>query len=130
MTRIEKHDPYAMRSFEQILSLFDGGDFLAELLSGHRQLQQDLLDHAAVHGTKGCKGVLTLQIGYQLGKSHDVAMSATVTFTPPKKPASSAAAYLDESGELTLYSPMLRRMHEPVRDATDYDPETGEVRDA
>lgn len=130
MSNIETHDPYTMRSLEQILSLFDGGEFLAELMAGHKQLQQDLLDHSEVHGNKGCQGKMTLNVAYALGKSGDVSMSATVSFTPPKKPASSAAAYLDGNGELTLFSPMLRRMNEPVRDVTPHDPETGEVRDA
>jgi hypothetical protein len=118
-----------MRTFEQILALFDGGDFLEKLLDGHRQLQLDLLEFKDEHGAKGCEGSLTLKIDYALGKSGDVAMGATVTFKPPKKPPASAAAYIGEDGELTLYSPLLARMQRPVRDVTDFDSETGEVRD-
>lgn len=125
----EPHDPYKLRSIEQILRLFDGGEFLAEVLEGHKQLQRDLLDHKEEHGTKGCSGSMTLTINYALGKSGDVSMGATVAFKPPKKPPSSAAAFINDDGELTLYSPFMARMHEPVRDVTDYDPETGEVRD-
>ncbi|MCZ4351569.1 hypothetical protein O4H61_03485 [Roseovarius aestuarii] len=123
------HDPYKMRTLEQIFALFDGGDFLAEVMEGHKQLQLDLLEHKAEHGTKGCAGTMTLQISYALGKSGDVGMGATASFKPPKKPPSSAAAFINDNGELTLYSPFMARMHQPVRDATDYDPETGEVRD-
>lgn len=125
----EPHDPYKMRSLEQILRLFDGGDFLQQIMKDHRQLQHDLLDHKAEHGTKGCQGSMTITVSYALGKSGDVDMGATATFKGPKKPASSAAAFLNEQGELTLYSPMMKQMHEPVRDVTDYDPETGEIRD-
>lgn len=127
----DAHDPYKMRSLEQILQLFDGGDFLAEVMAGHKQLQIDLLDHKAEHGTKGCSGKMTLEVSYALGKSGDVGMGATVTFKPPKKPPSSAAAFINESGELTLYSPFMARMHQPVRDVEDYDfeQETGEIRD-
>lgn len=128
----QPRDPYKMRTLEQILALFDGGDFLPEVMDGHRQLQLDLLAHRDEHGTKGCSGSMTLEISYALGKSGDVAMGAAVKFKPPKKPASSAAAFINDDGELTLYSPFLARMHEPVRDvkaATDFDPETGEVRD-
>jgi len=125
----DQHDPYKMRTLEQILALFDGGDFLAEVLSGHRQLQLDLLEHKAENGTKGCNGSMTLQVSYALGKSGDVAMGATVSFKPPKKPPSSAAAYINDDGELTLYSPFMARMHQPVRDVADFDPETGEIRD-
>lgn len=128
-TEAEPHDPYKMRSIEQILSLFDGGDFLAEVLEGHKQLQRALLDHALEHGNKGCKGSMTLQVNYALGKSGDVAMGATATFTPPKKPPSTAAAFINDDGELTLYSPLMARMQKPVRDVSDHDPETGEVRD-
>lgn len=127
-TVIEPHDPYKMHTIEQILQLFDGGDFLKEVLAGHRELQTDLLDHRAEHGGK-TKGSMTLKLGYELGKQGDVAMSATVEFKAPAKPPSSAAAFINDNGELTLYSPLLRRMHEPVRDATNYDSETGEIRD-
>lgn len=128
----EPHDPYKMRSLEQILTLFDGGDFLAEVMSGHKQLQTDLLDHKAEHGTKGCKGSMTLKINYALGKSGDVAMGATVDFKSPDKPPSSAAAFINDDGELTLYSPFMARMQPAsVRDVEDYDfdLETGEIRD-
>lgn len=126
----EPHDPYKLRTLEQILALFDGGGFLAEVLAGHKNLQLDLLEHQAEHGTKGCEGSMTLKIDYALGKSGDVAMGANVTFKPPKKPPSSAAAFINDDGELTLYSPFMARMHQPVRDVPDHDPVTGEVRDA
>ncbi|MGR3452908.1 hypothetical protein [Pseudooceanicola sp.] len=129
VTKPDPQDPYRMRTLEQILSLFDGGDFLAEVLAGHKQLQLDLLEHKDLHGTKGCSGKMTLEVSYALGKSGDVSMGANVTFKPPKKPPSSAAAFINDDGELTLYSPFMARMHQPVRDVTDYDPETGEVRD-
>ncbi|KAB6714301.1 hypothetical protein [Roseobacter sp. TSBP12] len=130
ITTREPHDPYKMRTLEQILALFDGGDFLAKVMSGHKQLQIDLLDHKEEHGTKGCNGSMTLQVNYALGKSGDVAMGATVTFKAPKKPPSSAAAFINDNGELTLYNPFMARMHQPIRDVTDFDPETGEIRDA
>lgn len=125
----EQHDPYKLRSLEQILALFDGGSFLTEVMDEHRKLQIELLEHAAEHGSKGCDGSMTLKIGYALGKSGDVSMSAKADFKGPKKPASSAAAFINDRGELTLYSPLMARMHQPVRDATPHDPETGEVRD-
>lgn len=129
IVKAEPHDPYKMRTLEQILALFDAGDFLAEVLEGHKTLQLDLLDHKAEHGTKGCNGSMTLQVNYALGKSGDVAMGATVTFKAPKKPPASAAAFINDNGELTLYSPFMARMHQPVRDVENFDPETGEVRD-
>lgn len=126
----EPRDPYRLRTLEQILSLFDGGEFLQKVMDGHEQLQIDLIDHKAEHGTKGCQGTMTLQVSYALGKSGDVSMGATVTFKPPKKPPSSAAAFIDEdTGQLTLYSPFMARMHTPPKDVTDFDPETGEIRD-
>jgi hypothetical protein len=125
------HDPYKMRTLEQILHLFDGGEFLEKTMEGHRQLQVDLLEHKAEHGTKGCNGKMTITISYALGKSGDVSMGARVDFKSPDKPPASAAAFINDDGELTLYSPFMARMHEPVRDATGafYDPQTGEVRD-
>ncbi len=127
---VEDNDPYKMRSLEQVLTLFDGGDFLRKIMSGHGDLMQDLLDHNEEHGPKGCKGSMTIQVGYAVGNAGDVGMSATVTFNAPKRPPSSAAAFINDAGELTLYSPMMRRMHQPPRDVTtNYDPETGEIRD-
>ena len=56
----EPADPYKIRTIEHLFSLFDGGDFLAEVLEGHRQLQVDMLEHKDLHGTKGCKGSMTI----------------------------------------------------------------------
>lgn len=129
ITKPEPNDPYKMRSIEQILSLFDSGDFLKQLMTDHRQLQIDLLEHKAEHGAKGCSGSMTITLNYALGNSGDVAMGATASFKGPKKPPSSAAAFINDKGELTLYSPFMKQMHQPPRDVSDYDPETGEVRD-
>lgn len=128
----QQHDTYRMRTLDQILHLFDGGDFLDKLMVDHRQLQIDLIEHKDEHGTKSCVGEMTLTIKYALGKSGDVAMGAEVKFKAPRKPPASAAAYIGEDGELTLFSPFMARMQAPLRDAgeTDYDPETGEIRDA
>jgi hypothetical protein len=128
-TNMERHDPYKMRSLEQILALFDGGEFLTEIMDGHKKLQIDLLEHNDLHGSKKCQGSMTIKVDYALGKSGDVSMGASVSFKSPQKPASSAAAYLNDNGELTLYSPFMARMHQPIRDVSDHDPETGEVRD-
>ncbi|MEP3297600.1 MAG: hypothetical protein ABJO27_14205 [Pseudoruegeria sp.] len=131
VNQVEPHDPYKMRTLEQILYLFNGGDFLEEIMSGHKTLMQDLLDHNAEHGPKGCSGAMTIQLSYTVGNAGDVGMGATVAFKPPKKPPSSAGAYITDAGELTLYSPMMKQMQQPIRDVQDagYDPETGEVRD-
>ena len=125
------HDPYKMRTLEQIIMLFDGGAFMTEVMTGHQKLMQDLLDHNEEHGPKGCAGTMTLQLSYAVGNSGDVGMGATITFKAPKKPPSSAGAYINDAAELTLYSPMMRRMHGGVRDVADYnyDLTTGEIRD-
>jgi hypothetical protein len=125
---IQPHDPYKMRSLEWLLELFDGGEFLTNLMDDHQTLQQDLLAHLQEHGPKGCSGSMTLKINYAVGNAGDVSMGAEVAFKAPKKPASSAAAFINEKGELTLYSPMMKRMQQPPRDVTDYDPATGEIR--
>jgi hypothetical protein len=125
----DPNDPYKLRTLEQILMVFDGGDFMTEIIAGHQNLMQDLLEHNTEHGAKGCAGTMTLQLNYAVGNQGDVGMGATVSFKAPKKPASSAGAYINDAGELTLYSPMMKRMHQPVRDISDHDPITGEVRD-
>lgn len=128
-TQIEENDPFAIRGFEQLLTLFDNGDFLRQFMSDHRSLLQDMQDHNSEYGHKGAKGSLTLSVAYEMGGAGDLGMKAKAEFHAPKKPASQAAAYVDGQGQLTLYSPMMKRMHGGVRDVTPHDPDTGEVRD-
>lgn len=123
------HDPYRIRSLEQLFQLFDAGQFVADVLDKHRQLQIDLIAYRDQHGSKGASGTMTLTVAYAMGKSGDVQMAAKAEFKSPKKPPASASAYIGEDGEMTLFSPLLRRMQHPVRDAgVNYDPTTGEIR--
>ncbi|MFW2541502.1 hypothetical protein ACN2XU_02590 [Primorskyibacter sp. 2E107] len=127
--KADSFDQFSIRGIEQMLTLFDGGEFLAQFMADHLDLMQKLQDHNAEYGHKGAKGSFSLTVSYELGGAGDLGMTAQADFKAPKKPASRAAAYVDESGQISLYSPMLKRMHGGVRDATPYDPETGEVRD-
>lgn len=128
--KVQAYDPYAIRSIEQLLTLFDGGDFLTSLMERNQELLQKMQDHNDEYGHKGASGSFTLNVSYSLGGAGDLGMSASCEFKNPKKPSSKAAAYVDHQGQLTLYSPMMKRMHGGVRDAATYDPETGEIRDA
>ncbi|HCO91074.1 MAG TPA: hypothetical protein DIT40_08890 [Alphaproteobacteria bacterium] len=127
--QVEPHDPYTIRTLEQLMSLFDGGNFLAQFLEDHRDLLTQMQDHNDEFGHKGAKGSFTLTVAYDLGGAGDLGMSAQADFKGPKKPASKGAAFVGGNGEMTLFSPMMRRMHGGVRDVTPHDPETGEVRD-
>ena len=129
-TQVEPHDPYTIRGLEQMLTLFDGGEFLKTFMADHRDLIHQMQDHIEQHGTKKAKGSFSLSIDYEVSPAGDLVMTAKADFKGPKKPASSAGAYVDEFGEMTLFSPMMKRMHSGVRDVTPHDPETGEVRDA
>lgn len=124
-------DPYRIRTLEQLFMLFDGGEFVAEVLEKHEEMQRDMLAYRDTHGSKGCTASMVLRIDYALNKTGDVNMGAKAEFKSPKKPPASASAYVGEDGQLTLYSPLLRRMTQPVRDVTrgGFDPETGEIRD-
>lgn len=124
----EDRDPFAIRTIEQLLTLFDGGTFLPRMMQEHRDLMQQMQDHNDEYH-KGAKGSFTLSVSYELGGSGDLGMRAQVDFKGPKKPASAAAAYVDQQGQLTLYSPLMKRMHIGVRDVSNFDPETGEIRD-
>ncbi len=127
--QIEEHDPFAIRGIEQLLTLFDGGDFLAQFMEDHRDLLHQMHTHNEEYGHKGTKGSFTITVSYEMGGAGDLGMRAQADFKGPKKPASQAAAYVDGQGHMTLYSPMMKRMHGGVRDVTPHDPETGEVRD-
>lgn len=128
-TQVERHDPYTIRTIEQLLSLFDNGEFLTTFLEDHRDLLNQMQDHNDQFGHKGAKGSFSISVAYELGGAGDLVMNAQADFKGPKKPSSKAAAYVDGQGEMTLFSPMMRRMHSGVRDVTPHDPETGEVRD-
>ena len=129
VAEVQPRDPYGIHTIEQLFTLFDGGDFLAEFMSRNQALLQKMQDHNDDYGQKGAKGSFTISVSYELGGAGDLAMSAQAEFKEPKKPASRAAAYVEANGQLTLYSPMMKRMHPGVRDVTPHDPETGEVRD-
>ncbi len=123
-------DPYAIRSLERLLSLFNGGEFISDTMEKHDELLDAMQDHFDRYGPEKCTGVMTIKVSYAYAGQSGVTMSADATFTPPKKPAAKAAAHLDESGQLTLMSDGMRRMRQPIRDVDlGYDPETGEVRD-
>lgn len=128
-THTSETDPFSIRSIEQLLTLFDGGEFLTKLMEDHRDLLTKMHDHNNEYDHRGAKGSFTLTISYELGGAGDLGMRAAVDFKGPKKPASRAAAYVDGQGAMTLYSPMMRRMHGGVRDVTPHDPKTDEVRD-
>lgn len=115
-----QHDPYRMRSLEQILSLLNQGEFLKELMKEHTDLQTQLLEHLDTFGAKGCTGSMTITVNYELQSSGDIAMTGTSNFKGPKRPASRGGGYLDADGNITLMSPMLTRMHQPIRDADDH----------
>ena len=73
----ERHDPYKMRSLEQILTLFDGGAFLTDLMERHQGLMQELMDHLEEHGPKGCQGSMQITIEYAGGSSVDLTNFST-----------------------------------------------------
>lgn len=131
MSTIELHDRYALRGIEQMFALYDGGDFLREFLEKHEEMLVHMANHREDHGGV-VKGSFTIKVGYELGKHGEIGMTAQSEFNNPKKPKSTAAAYVDDNGQLTMFSPLMARMQagpEPVRE-TPHNPITGEVIDA
>lgn len=112
-----------LRSMDQILGIFNNGEFLPEVIEKMAHLQRDMADFRAAHKGKA-KGTFSIQIAFEQNKMGDVSMTAVCETKAPKAPPSSAVAYVTEDGLLTLYSPMLAQMQ--VRDT--FDPETGEIR--
>lgn len=113
----------ALRTMDQILGIFNNGEFLPEVIEKMAELQRKMAEYRAVHSGKA-KGTFTIQIAFEQNKMGDVTMVAVCETKAPKAPPSSAVAYVTEDGLLTLYSPMLAQMQ--VRDT--FDPETGEIR--
>ncbi|GAA4218515.1 hypothetical protein GGQ68_002486 [Sagittula marina] len=108
---------YDIRTLEQELNLLDQGEFLGLIQTELAALRQTLRDHQLAFGGKP-KGKLTLSIEYEMHKNGDVAISGDYKITPPKTPKAMGAAYVNEGGQLSLHSPMLRRAHEGIRDVT------------
>ena len=127
--QIDENDQFAIRSVEQLFTLFDGGTFLAQFVADHEELLRQMQDYNAEFGSRGAKGSFMNSITYEMTSAGDLAMRATADFKGPKRPASQAAAYVDGNGQLTLYSPLMRRMHGGIRDVNVYDPDTGVVRE-
>lgn len=111
-----------LRSLDQMLSLFDAGEFQHDLLQDFQDLLVGLKDHQLEFGGKP-KGNITLTVSFEMQRSGDVDMAATKTVAPPKKPPASAAAFVTPDGYLTLHSPLLSRMHGGVRDVADEETE-------
>lgn len=112
-----------LRTMDQILGIFNNGEFLPECIEKMAELQRKMAEFRAAHKGKA-KGTFTLQISFEQNKMGDVSMVAVCETKAPKAPPSSAVAYVTDDGLLTLYSPMLAQMQ--VRDT--FDPETGEIR--
>lgn len=122
--RARKSPPVpALRTMDQILGIFNNGEFLPEVIDKMATLQKQMAEFRAIHKGKA-KGSFTLQIAFEQNKMGDVSMTAVCETKAPKLPPSTAVAYVTDEGLLTLYSPMLAQMQ--VRDT--FDPETGEIR--
>lgn len=132
-------DPYAVRTFDQFLQLFDNGDFLQRLEEEHKAMCKALFEHYEANGEQGCKGMMTIKVAYQMPKLADLQVAAQVESKTPKPRPAMAAMYGDEQGNLSLYSPLMKQrdtglrdvqtVDAQARDVTPHDPETGEVRD-
>lgn len=112
-----------LRSMDQILGIFNNGEFLPEVIEKMAELQRKMAEFRAAHSGKA-KGTFTISIAFEQNKMGDVSMVAVCETKAPKAPPSSAVAYVTDEGLLTLYSPMLAQMQ--VRDT--FDPDTGEIR--
>lgn len=114
---------YDLRTLAQQLALLDQGAFLEELEQEQRDVMLKLREHQADYGGKP-KGTLTITLQYQVMKSGDVEITGVFDAKTPKKPAASGTAYSDEQGNLSLYSPLMKRMSGGLRDVAASDRET------
>ncbi|WP_407496797.1 hypothetical protein [Pseudooceanicola sp. MF1-13] len=129
-TDTHPHDPYSIHDIQQLFTLFNGGEFLSAFMRDHKKMLTDMQDHMEEYSHKNAKGGFTISVSYELNRVGDLTMTANADFKAPKKPSSSAGAYVDADGQMSLMSPMMKRMHGGVRDVTPHDPETGEVHQA
>ncbi len=104
---------HQLRTLDQILSLADGGGFLADVLNEHQELQLSLVNHRQNYGGKA-KGSLTLKISYELDGHGAVQQNCKLTVKQPEAPAAQYAKWMTDDGHLTPNNPRQTRMQ--IRD--------------
>jgi len=125
----EPHDPYTLRTLDQLTRVLDGGDFTRSVQDNLDDLKAAFDAHRENHpGTAG-KGSFTLKLEFEVKPNGDTIIAGTSEIKRPKEPPATGAAHLGDGGEFSLGTPMMRRMDRPVRDVPNYDPDTGEIRD-
>lgn len=110
------NDQAILRTADQILAMFDNGEFLADFLLKHQDLIIALHSHQMNQGGKA-KGKVTITLDYTLGKQLALTAEATAKFDKPKAPKAAATLWTTADGDLTPQNPQQPSLF-GARDAT------------
>ena len=97
-------DTVTLRTADQILAMFDNGEFLAEFLIKHQELVVAMHTHQMNHGGKA-KGRATITLNYTMGKQLTLTAEAEAKFEKPKAPKAAATLWTTADGDLTPQNP-------------------------
>ena len=97
-------DQTILRTADQILAMFDNGEFLQQFLTNHQELIVALHNHQMNHGGKA-KGVVTIKLNYSLDKQLTLNAEADAKFDKPKAPKAAAILWTTADGDLTPQNP-------------------------
>lgn len=98
------NDQVTLRTADQILAMFDNGEFLADFLIKHQELIIALHNYQMNHGGKA-KGKSTIIMTYELGKQLVLSATAEAKFEKPKAPKAAATLWTTVDGDLTPQNP-------------------------
>lgn len=93
-----------LRTADQILAMFDNGDFLLQFLTDHQALILALHNHQMTHGGKA-KGKFSITVNYTLDKQLTLMAEADAKFDKPKAPKAAATLWTTADGEVTAQNP-------------------------
>lgn len=106
---------HELRTLEQVLSLFDGGLFIDQLMLDHAKL----IDAIAlqVDSTQAAAGgSITIKLTYKQDRMGTLEMKAVKETVLPKDPPAKAIAWTTDDGMITPQNPNQMRMD--LRDAS------------
>ncbi|MCI4660685.1 MAG: hypothetical protein MRY63_02525 [Neomegalonema sp.] len=93
-----------LSTFEQVLSLLDGGDFLNRLKSEQRGILDAVRHHREEYGGEP-KGSLTLKVQYVMSRDGTLGIKGEISAKQPAAPGARGVAWLSEGGRITTAHP-------------------------
>lgn len=121
----EQQEDEGTRGFAHFISVLGQGEAHADISQELHKLTSEL--HGLAKGAGAVtKGKLTLVLSLEVKPSGEMQVGHGVKITSSKPKKATSHAWVTKGGNVTFEHP--RQQSLPLRDASDHDPETGEVR--